>query len=72
MNLKEWDMNIELNNKEINENKDLLNDDRGMSTTEYLVVLFLVVIGAMAAWTAFSETVSDKIDAGAEALPGGS
>ncbi len=39
----------------------LLKDDRGVSTTEYLLLIVLIAIAGWAAWTRFGQAVSEKI-----------
>jgi Flp pilus assembly pilin Flp len=39
----------------------LLEDTRGVTTVEYIILLALVAIGAYAAWTAFGTDVQNKV-----------
>ena len=41
--------------------QSLLKDERGLSTTEYLLLIVLVAIAGWAAWTQFGEALSSKI-----------
>ena len=41
--------------------RDLLADTRGVSMTEYLILLCLVAIVGVAAWTKFGNTVKTRI-----------
>lgn len=41
--------------------RDLLADTRGVSMTEYLIILCLVAIVGVAAWTKFGNTVKTRI-----------
>lgn len=39
----------------------LLKDERGVSSTEYLILIVLVALAGWAAWTQFGQAVSEKI-----------
>ena len=41
--------------------RDLLTDTRGISMTEYLIILCLVAIVGIAAWRKFGNTVKTRI-----------
>lgn len=41
--------------------KNLLKDERGLSTVEYIIILCLIAIVAFAAWKKFGETVKTKV-----------
>lgn len=41
--------------------RDLLADTRGIAMTEYLIILCLVAIVGIAAWTKFGNTVKTRI-----------
>jgi Flp pilus assembly pilin Flp len=41
--------------------RDLLADTRGVSMTEYLIIVCLVAIVGIAAWTKFGNTVRTRI-----------
>jgi len=41
--------------------RDLLADTRGVSMTEYLIIVCLVAIVGIAAWTKFGNTVKTRI-----------
>ncbi len=41
--------------------RDLLADTRGLSMTEYLIILCLVAIVGIAAWQKFGITLKNKI-----------
>jgi len=45
------------------ENADLLNDQRGLTTVEYIIVLGLIAIVGIAAWQQFGETLTGEIEA---------
>ncbi len=49
--------------------RDLLADTRGVSMTEYLILLCLVAIVGVAAWTKFGNTVKTRIGGPASAHP---
>lgn len=39
---------------------DLLQDDRGLSTVEYIIILILIAIVAIVAWQNFGQAVEFK------------
>ena len=41
---------------------DLLVDEQGISTTEYLILMILVVIAGFASWAAFGDAVKKKVE----------
>jgi Flp pilus assembly pilin Flp len=49
--------------------RSLLADTRGVSMTEYLIVLCLVAIVGIAAWTKFGNTVRRRINPEARTGP---
>ncbi|MBL8677769.1 MAG: hypothetical protein JNK05_01285 [Myxococcales bacterium] len=42
----------------------LLYDEHGLSTTEYIIVLALIAVGAIAAWRGFGASVRSKVNTG--------
>ncbi len=40
---------------------DLLQDEEGLSTVEYIIILVLIAIIAIVAWQTFGEAVEDKV-----------
>lgn len=42
--------------------RKLQQDDQGLSTVEYIIILFLIAVAAIGVWTAFGETLTDKVD----------
>lgn len=42
--------------------EELLRDDAGISTTEYLILMILVVIAGFASWAAFGDAVKKKVE----------
>lgn len=42
-------------------NQGLARDEKGLSTVEYIIILILIAVGGIALWTAFGETVGEKI-----------
>lgn len=38
----------------------LLQDDEGLSTVEYIIILILIAIVAITAWTNFGQSVENK------------
>jgi Flp pilus assembly pilin Flp len=42
--------------------KSLLNATEGLSTVEYIIILVLIAIVGMAAWSKFGTTVKAKIE----------
>jgi len=57
---------IETTNKKTN----LKKDTKGLSTVEYIVLLALIVVAAVALWGEFGVQVEDRIKAGTEAIEG--
>ncbi len=41
--------------------KNLLKDERGLSTVEYIIILCLIAIVGFAAWRQFGSTVKAKV-----------
>ena len=41
---------------------ELLRDEGGISTTEYLILMILVVIAGFASWAAFGDAVKKKVE----------
>ncbi len=41
---------------------DLLHDDAGISTTEYLILIILVAIAGFASWAAFGDALKKKVE----------
>lgn len=42
---------------------DLVNDKRGLTTVEYIIVLGLIAVVGIAAWQQFGETLTGEIEA---------
>ncbi len=42
----------------------LIRDQRGLTTVEYIILLGLVAVFGITAWTQFGGTLSDEVDAG--------
>lgn len=42
------------------EQGSLLHDDHGLSTVEYVIILILIAIVAITAWTNFGQAVENK------------
>lgn len=42
---------------------DLVHDERGLTTVEYIIVLGLIAIVGIAAWQQFGETLTGEIEA---------
>ena len=54
---------------------DLLNDEQGLTTVEYIIILCLIAVVGFAVWKKFGETVKTKVnDANTvvDTLPGNS
>jgi len=51
-------MNIEAKNE-----KNLLDDRRGLTTVEYIIVLGLIAVVGIAAWQQFGETLIGEVEA---------
>ena len=43
--------------------RDLLVDERGLTTVEYIIVLGLIAVVGIAAWQQFGETLTGEIEA---------
>ena len=48
----------------------LLNNQKGVSTVEYIIVLVLIAVACIAMWNKFGETVHAKIQASEEGVEG--
>jgi len=46
----------------------LVRDEEGLSTVEYVIILFLIAIIGIAAWKKFGSSVSSKVDGGASSI----
>lgn len=46
-----------------NESRGLVDDQRGLTTVEYIIVLGLIAIVGIAAWQQFGETLRGEIEA---------
>ena len=46
-----------------NERRGLVDDQRGLTTVEYIIVLGLIAIVGIAAWQQFGETLRGEIEA---------
>jgi Flp pilus assembly pilin Flp len=42
--------------------RNLIQDDRGLSTVEYVILLVLIAAVAMGTWQTFGEEVQGKLD----------
>ena len=42
--------------------RDVLQDDEGISTSEYLILMILVVIAGFASWAAFGDALKKKVE----------
>jgi pilus assembly protein Flp/PilA len=51
--------------------KQLWKDEEGLTTVEYALLLALVAIAAITAWTTLGGRVSDTVDDVNDTLPGG-
>jgi Flp pilus assembly pilin Flp len=51
-----------------NNAKTLVRDEEGLSTVEYVIILFLIAIIGIAAWKQFGSSVSQKVDGGASSI----
>lgn len=51
-----------------NNAKTLVRDEEGLSTVEYVIILFLIAIIGIAAWKKFGSSVSSKVDGGASSI----
>jgi len=52
------------------ENKALLQDEEGLSTVEYIIILILIAIIAITAWTQFGASVTGKANQSTTAING--
>jgi pilus assembly protein Flp/PilA len=52
--------------------KRLWKDEEGLTTVEYALLLALVAIAAIAAWTTLGGRVSTTVTTATSSLPGGS
>ena len=43
------------------ESQQLLHDEQGLSTVEYIIILILIAVIGIAAWQSFGSTVSSKV-----------
>ncbi|MEM6957657.1 MAG: hypothetical protein AAF645_18325, partial [Myxococcota bacterium] len=50
--------------------RNLASDQTGLSTVEYIIILFLVAILGVAAWQLFGTSISDGAEEGAEVFAG--
>jgi Flp pilus assembly pilin Flp len=41
---------------------NLMHDDRGLSTVEYVIILVLIAVLGIVSWNKFGGTVKEKID----------
>ena len=41
--------------------RSVLDDDRGLSTVEYTIILVLIAVAGIGLWSAFGDTLSEKI-----------
>lgn len=48
--------------------KSLVRSEEGLSTVEYVIILFLIAIIGIAAWKKFGSSVSSKVDGGAGSI----
>lgn len=56
-----------MNNRELLQK--LKDDDQGLSTVEYLIILALIAIIAIGAWRAFGAKVEEGVTGSTNALP---
>ena len=52
------------------ENKALLQDEEGLSTVEYVIILILIAIIAIVAWQNFGNAVTAKADEATGSISG--
>ena len=52
------------------ENKALLQDEEGLSTVEYVIILILIAIIAIVAWQNFGNAVTGKADQSTASING--
>ncbi len=43
--------------------RSLMNDERGLTTVEYIIVLGLIAVVGIAAWQQFGETLIGEVEA---------
>jgi Flp pilus assembly pilin Flp len=43
--------------------RSLINDERGLTTVEYIIVLGLIAVVGIAAWQKFGETLIGEVEA---------
>ena len=55
--------------KKANKIENLLSDERGLTTVEYIIILCLIAVVGFAIWKKFGETVKAKVG-GAEGVVG--
>ncbi|MGB5266242.1 MAG: hypothetical protein WBN30_06625 [Polyangiales bacterium] len=48
---------------QVENNKTLLADKRGLTTVEYIIVLGLIAVVGIAAWQQFGETLIGEVEA---------
>jgi Flp pilus assembly pilin Flp len=56
--------------KRNNRKTRLIADSRGLSTVEYVIILALIAIAAIGAWTNFGDAVIAKVQAEQAAIDG--
>lgn len=44
-------------------NRNLVSDERGLTTVEYIIVLGLIAVVGIAAWQKFGETLTGEVQA---------
>ena len=61
--MKQWmDLKLRL--------EELRKDQAGLSTVEYIIILILIAVVAIALWQSFGEAVTQRIEEGTEAING--
>ena len=50
--------------------KALWTDEDGVTTVEYVLMLVIIVVGAVAAWTALSDAIASSVNAASAELTG--
>ncbi|MDH5492198.1 MAG: hypothetical protein OEY14_09605 [Myxococcales bacterium] len=48
--------------KSINKFKQLVRDEKGLSTVEYIIILILIAIIGIVAWRSFGQTVQQQVE----------
>lgn len=48
----------------------LRKDDQGLTTVEYIIILALIAIAAIAAWTTFGDAIQSQAEGSATTLSG--